>query len=52
MSKEILKIKDAVIFFKNFSGKPSDYNRQGDRNFAVAIPTVELAEQLHNDGTD
>lgn len=50
MSREILKIQDAMIFFKNFSGKPSDYNRQGDRNFSVAIPTVELAEQLHNDG--
>ena len=42
----ILMIDDAQIKYKNFAGKGSDYNREGDRNFALIIPTQEMADEL------
>ena len=47
--KEKLTIKDARICWKNFSGKKSDYNEEGKRNFNVIFDD-ETAEQLRNDG--
>lgn len=44
-----LLIEDAHIFWKNFSGKGSQYNAEGSRNFCVEI-TPELADQLIKDG--
>lgn len=48
--KGILQIDDARIIYRNFSGAESKFNRKGDRNFAIVIPTEELAEELSNLG--
>lgn len=42
-------VEDAQIIFRNFSGKESQYNREGDRNFAVILDP-DLARQMEQDG--
>lgn len=44
-----LIIQDAKLIFKNFSGKKTDYNLEGNRNFCVLLDD-ETAENLENDG--
>lgn len=38
------------IIFRNFEGKEGQYNRAGDRNFGVILPSREVAEQMAADG--
>ena len=49
-SNNIVNIENAVIFWRNFSGKESKFNRAGDRNFEVYIDDPEVAEQMKEDG--
>lgn len=42
-------VEDARIIFRNFSGKEGQYNREGDRNFAVILDPV-IADQMLEDG--
>lgn len=43
-----LVMEDVTIVFRNFKGKPSRFNEEGDRNFGVLIDD-DLAEQLRAD---
>lgn len=45
-----LQIDDAKICWRNFAGKGSAFNREGDRNFAVIIETEEDAKRLTDAG--
>lgn len=46
----VLQIDGARITHKNFSGKATMYNREGDRNFSLIIDTIEDAELLRSLG--
>lgn len=46
----ILQVDDATIIFRNFAGKGSTYNREGDRNFSLLIDDVELKDKLIAEG--
>ena len=42
--------EDADIIFRNFKGEEGQYNREGDRNFAVLINDPKVVEALLDDG--
>lgn len=48
-TSNLFKVEGAKLIFKNFAGKGSDYNNEGDRNFGVLI-SDEDAEMLKDDG--
>ena len=47
---DVIQIEGAHIFFRNFSGKESRFNRAGCRNFCVYIDDGKLAQKLLDDG--
>ena len=42
-------MEDVRIIFRNFAGKEGQYNREGDRNFAVLLDD-NLAQAMRRDG--
>lgn len=48
-SAKTFMVEDAPIIFRNFAGKEGQYNREGDRNFAVILPP-DIAMQMLKDG--
>lgn len=42
-------VENAQLIFRNFTGKEGQYNREGDRNFAVVLDP-KVAEQMLQDG--
>lgn len=44
-----ISISGAKLIFKNFQGKKTDYNEEGNRNFGVLLDD-DLAEKLEKDG--
>lgn len=47
--KGSVTFEDARLIFKNFSGKGTDYNPEGNRNFCVILDEA-IAEKMTNDG--
>ena len=47
MSKMDVTFKDVTLRFKNFSGRETDFNAEGNRNFHVDL-TEDMVEYLNN----
>lgn len=45
-----ITIEDARIVFRNFAGREGQFNREGDRNFAVLLDDPKLVKVLQKDG--
>lgn len=45
-----ITIENTRLAYRNFTGKESTYNREGDRNTCVVIPDPEVAQLLQQDG--
>lgn len=49
MADDTVLMEGVRIIFRNFAGKEDQYNREGDRNFAVLIDP-EVAKMMADDG--
>ena len=49
MARESLAIENARIGFRNFKGRPSQYNKDGNKDFVIFLEE-EIAHRLENDG--
>lgn len=47
---DALKIENARVIFRNFSGRETEFNRAGQRNFSVVIDDPEMARELNSTG--
>ena len=47
--RRILEIDDARIIWPNFSGRPDEFTREGDRSFDLVIPNEDIANEMIND---
>lgn len=45
-----ITVEDARIGYRNFSGKPGRFNKEGERSFAWFIDSEELAHELEDLG--
>ena len=45
-----VELENVRIIFRNFAGKKTKYNREGERNFTVVIDDPQLVEQMREDG--
>lgn len=43
---KIENLSNRNIIYRNFSGKPSQYNKSGDRKFTIVIDDPEIAQKL------
>ena len=50
MVKDNLVMENVRIMFRNFSGKEDKFNREGNRNFCVAIDDPDEAKRLADMG--
>lgn len=48
--REDLIIEGARIIFRNFSGRETRYNREGNRNFCIVLDDPDVANQLKEEG--
>ena len=49
-NRGLLRLTNTRMIFKNFSGKKSDFNAEGDRNFGAVIMDPETVKYLVEDG--
>lgn len=45
-----IEFENAKIIFKNFTGEPSKFNREGKRDFCVVISDPEMVSVMMDDG--